>query len=292
MEDYVMKPRTLRLLACIAFTLMTTACSRDPKPGTVEAAVTGERLMRSMSDALAQSKAFSFETRERLEVVVPNGDHRTLHFMRKVRVRRPNGLYFELHGEEDTALDLAAYYDGRTLTVRRNQDAAWGETAVPGTLDEMLDDVSRRFGLPIPIADVVYASPYDAFIGRSTKGGFVGRETIEGLSYAKLEYADVFVDLRIWLSTTGSTLPRRVEIVYKRARTPLIQRLEFSNWKLDAPVADTTFSFQPPVGHGSVQFGKLIASVVSDLLPLEERGGYSTDGIDPAPQSVTGGAQK
>lgn len=38
----------------------------------------------------------------------------------------------------------------------------------------MLDDVARRYSLPVPIADVVYSVPYDAFIGRNTKGGFVG----------------------------------------------------------------------------------------------------------------------
>jgi hypothetical protein len=288
-----MKPRTRRVLACIAFTLLITACSRDPKPGTPEAAAAGERLMRSMSDALAQSKAFSFETKERLEVVAPNGDKRTLHFARKVNVRRPNGLFFELHGQEDTALDLAAYYDGRTLTLSRNPDAAWGQTAVPGTLDEMLDDVFRRFGLPVPIADVVYASPYDAFIGSSTKGGLVARETIDGVSCAKLDYADAFVESRIWLPTAGPTLPRRVEFVYKQARTPLTQRLEFTNWKLDAPVADTTFAFQPPAGHGAVEFSDFVASLVSHLLPVEEHAGSSAaDGVKPVSQSVSGGAQK
>ena len=171
-----MKPSIRRLLACIAFTLLMTACTRDPKAGTPEAEAAGERLMRSMSDTLARSQAFSFETTERLEVVAADGDKRMLRFARKVTVRRPNGLFFELHGQGDTVFDVAAYYDGRTLTLSRHPDAAWAQTAVPGMLDDMLDDVFRRFGLPVPIADVVYASPYDAFIGSSTKGGLVARK--------------------------------------------------------------------------------------------------------------------
>jgi hypothetical protein len=39
-----------------------TACSRDPQPGTPEAAAASERLMRSMSDTLSHSNAFTFET--------------------------------------------------------------------------------------------------------------------------------------------------------------------------------------------------------------------------------------
>jgi len=40
-----------RLLACIAAALVITitACSRDPKPGTPEAAAVGDRYMHSMS---------------------------------------------------------------------------------------------------------------------------------------------------------------------------------------------------------------------------------------------------
>ena len=69
-----------------------------------------------------------------------------------------------------TPLEIAAYYDGRTLTLSEKPDGKWAQTTVPGTLDEMLDDVARRFGLPVPIGDVVYSSPYDAFIGSIHEG--------------------------------------------------------------------------------------------------------------------------
>lgn len=48
------------------------------------------------------------------------------------------------------------------VTLSQRPDGAWAQTAVPATLDDMLDDVVRRFGLPVPIGDVVYSSPYDA----------------------------------------------------------------------------------------------------------------------------------
>ncbi len=62
-----MQPKTTRrLLVCVAVALLMTGCSRDPKLGTPEAAAVGERLVRSISDTLANSKAFSFETNERV----------------------------------------------------------------------------------------------------------------------------------------------------------------------------------------------------------------------------------
>lgn len=58
--------------------------------------------MRSMSDTLARSKTFRFETSHQLEVITPSGEKKAMHFTRKVTVRRPNALFFELHGKGDT----------------------------------------------------------------------------------------------------------------------------------------------------------------------------------------------
>ena len=276
------------LAACVAAALFITACSSnanvsssnpdagsptpgagspDPKPGTPEAEVAGERMMRTMSDTLARSRSFSFETSEQIEVVAPGGEKRTLSFTRKVTVRRPNALFFELHGKGDTALDLAAYYDGRTLSLSEKPDGAWAETNVPGTLDEMVDDVARRFNLPVPIGDVVYSSPYDAFIGSSTRGGFVKRETIDGVECARLDYGDEFVEVRLWLPVSGPALPRRLELVYKKAATPHLSQVNFTSWTLDAPVSDATFAFQQPRGREPDEFGNFVAGLFSRIVP-------------------------
>lgn len=256
-------------LLVTAFTLLMTACSRDPQPGTSEAAATSERLMRSMSDTLARCKAFTFETTERIEVIAPSGEKRALHFTRKTAVRRPNALFFELHRQGDMVYDVAAYYNDRTLALNDKLDGRWAQTTVPGTLDDMLDDVIRKFGLPVPIGDVVSDSPYDALIGNSAQGGLAAWETIDQTPCAKLAYADAFVEVRLWLPRSGPALPRRLEIAYKKAPIPLVSQLNFTSWKLDAPVTDATFTFQPPAGRDPVEFGDLVSVLVSRCLPAE-----------------------
>ncbi len=58
------------LFSCVAMVaLLATACSRDPKPGTPEAAAVGERFMRQMSDTLKNAPALSFATNEALDGV-------------------------------------------------------------------------------------------------------------------------------------------------------------------------------------------------------------------------------
>lgn len=70
--------------------------------------------MRSMSDSLANTKTFSFETSEHLDLLAPSGEKKTVSFTRKVTVRRPNEMFFELDGTGDGAPDIAAYYNDRT----------------------------------------------------------------------------------------------------------------------------------------------------------------------------------
>lgn len=257
--------RVPRYFVPMAVAILTTSvgCAKDPGPGTPEATALGDKYMHSMSDTLSQVKTFTFETDENLQIITPSGDKRQMQVARKVTVRRPNGVAFELHGKGDTAADIVAYYDGKTATLSSTKDGAWAQTSVPGTLDAALNDLAIRFGLPVPIGDVMYASPYDAFLGKKSKGGFVGRETIDGASYAILNYADDLVGVKLWIPSSGPALPRRLEITYKKAPTPLASKVDFTNWKLDAPVIDAMFAFQPPAGRPATDFGDFVYSILS-----------------------------
>jgi hypothetical protein len=250
------------LVVAILF-LAAPACSRDPAPGSPAAAAEGERLMRQMSDTLAKTPAFRFETNESLEQPGPPSSRRVWRFTRTATVRRPDALYFELRGTAGTSARVAAYFDGQTVSLRDDADGVWAQTSAPGTLDAMLDDVARRYSLPVPIADVVYSVPYEAFVGRSAKGGFDGRETLDGVACARLVYTDEFVEVRVWIPSAGRTLPRRVELVYKRAEGAPKARIDFTNWDLAPPIADGAFTFRPVAGTTQVAFERLVGGLLS-----------------------------
>jgi hypothetical protein len=223
--------------------------------------------MRQMSDTLARPPTFRFTTAESLEQIGPPVERRVFRFSRTVTVRRPDALFFELHGEAGTVVDVAAYYDGRTVSLRDNAHGVWAQTAVPGTIDGMLDDVARRYSVPVPIADVVYSVPYDAFIGRTTKGGFAGRETVDAVSCARLAYTDDFVDVQVWIPSSGQPLPRRVELVYKQAPGAPKARIDFTSWDLTPQIADGTFTFRPGEAAKQIPLEQFTSSLLSGGQP-------------------------
>lgn len=83
---------------------------------------------------------------------------------------------------------------------------------------------------------------------------------------AKLDYADEWVQVTLWLPDSGPALPRRLALVYKKSLTPLTTELTFTNWNLDAPAADATFAFQAPAGSASGDFSSFSAALVSRLI--------------------------
>jgi hypothetical protein len=253
----------LRSMLLVWTAVSVLACSRDPGPGTPAAAAEGERLLRQISNTLASAPAFRFTTDESLEPIGDSRGGRVLRFNRTVIVRRPDAMSFELDGSSDTPIDVSAFYDGRNVSLRDNVHGVWAQESVPGTLDEMLDDVARRFSLPVPIADVVYSNPYEALIGPNTKGGFVGRETIDGVSCAHLAYADDVVAVQVWIPSTGQSLPRRVELVYKQAPGAPAARMNFTNWDLEPAIADEAFTFQPGHANSQLAFEQFVARLLS-----------------------------
>ena len=247
--------------------LAVAACARDPEPGTPAAAAEGERLMRQMSDALAGLHAFRFTTEESIEQPASSIERRVFQFTRTVTVQRPSSLLFEIRGTAPVAMELAAYYDGRTVALRDKPSGVWAQAPAPGTIDEMLDDVAKRYALPVPIADVVYSVPYDAFIGRNTKGGFVGREVIDGARCAHLRYTDEFIDVQLWIPESGQPLPRRVKLTYKQTRGAPTAHLDFTNWDLAPQIADGTFTFQAGAAEKRIPFEQFTSRILSGRQP-------------------------
>ena len=172
-------------------------------------------------------------------------------------------MAFKVDGSGDTPADVSAYYDGTTVSLRENRHGVWAQTAEPGTLDEMLDDVARRYSLPVPIADVVYSNPYEAFIGRTSKGGFVGRETVNGIPCAHVKYADAFVDVGVWIASAGQPLPWRVELGYKQVPGTPKARIDFKSWDLAPEIAEGTFTFRPGESTKQVPFEQFVGVLLS-----------------------------
>lgn len=215
-----------------------TVLSQEPD------AVKGDAILKAMSLKLASAESFAFSTAEFHDVIKPNGQKSQLNMTRDVLVRRPNSFWTRYAGDRDWEM----WYDGKMLTGISPAKKVFIQHETPPTIDATMDMLAERLNLDLPMSDVLYSSPYDAFMDAQTKGGFAGKEKIDGSACNHLIYAGEVVDWQLWVDEKSS-LPCRLEMTYKKQTGPPFYRITFSRWNLKPQIKADAFLFKIPDGY-------------------------------------------
>lgn len=204
----------------------------------------GELLLKAMSRKLAEAKSFSFSTIEFHDRFKPSGEKVQINVTRDVIVRRPNGFWTKYSGDRD----FEFWYDGKLLTGISNERKIYIQREMPATLDEAMDMLAQRLNLDLPMSDILYSSPYDAFMDAQTQGGFKGNEKIESSTCSHLAYTGASVDWELWINEKDS-LPCKLEMKYKAEKGVSFYRITFSKWNLKPQVKPDAFASKVPDGY-------------------------------------------
>jgi hypothetical protein len=235
-------PLSVALVVCAALAT-TVGCSREPS--TPEAKrQRGDEIVRAMSDRLAQATTFTVETtdsRERSR----GGQKVTIRTTRQFTVRRPNRIAVHVTGDAD----IKGWYDGQKLTFVSDPQKVWVRVNAEPTIDATLDRLAERLAMPMPAADFMYSSPYDALIGSGSTGGYVGRETVDGVAAIHLAYQHPSVDWDLWVNEQGDQLPKKYRVTDKTLTPPRTVEVAFNKWQLGATVTDAAFAPVVPAGY-------------------------------------------
>jgi hypothetical protein len=229
--------RFVILVVCfIAFCNLAISQNTDPAQG--------EKLLKMMSRKLADAKLFTFSTSEFHDRFKPSGQKVQLTVTRDVIVRRPDGFWTKYKGDRD----FEFWYDGKMLTGISNEKKIYIQHEMPPTLDQAMDMLAQRLNIDLPMSDILYSSPYDAFIDDQTRGGFKDKEVIEGSSCNHLAYIGAAVDWELWINEKDS-LPCKLEMKYKGEKGVSFYRITFSNWNLKPQLKQDAFASKIPEGY-------------------------------------------
>jgi len=228
--------------ACVA-SLIVAGCSREPT--TPEAKrQRGDEIVKRMSDHLASAKTFTVETSD-TRTRSRGGKDVTIHTTRQLTVRRPDRLALRVSGD----MDLRGWYDGSKLTLVSDPQKVWARANAAATIDETLDRMADRLAMPMPMADFLYSSPYDALIGTQSTGGYVGTETVGGVACAHLAYKHPAVDWDLWIPETGDPLPKKFVVSNKTGTRARTTEVTFDKWTYGAEATDAMFTPDVPAGY-------------------------------------------
>ena len=240
-------PRQSALPFLLAIVLMAgSGCNRQQSLAPEAASAKGDALLKEMSKNVSSLQTFAYTVDERRQKPGAKGE-RTV--TRHVTVRRPNKVAFTGKGD---AGDTAGWYDGKQLTLVSHRDKVWARGPMPPTLDEALDFLSNEYDVQMAAADLLYSSPYDAFMTKDTVGGWVDTQKIGDRDCEHLAYRQPVVDWELWLSSDRK-LPCQLKVTYKQVPGSPSTLVTYRGGVETNQVTDDTFVPKVPDGYQRIK---------------------------------------
>jgi hypothetical protein len=237
-----------------------SAPAADVKPAAADAKpaieLRADELLRRMGDCLAQAQFFSVNAEIWQDVQLASGQRVQAGRTVELQVRRPNRFHAEVHS---TRRNRGLYYDGKTITLLNRVQNFYGSIPAPGTLDEALDAACERFGITMPLEDLIVSDPYQNAIHKAVSGTDLGPVMVLGVPCEHLAFSLGMVDWQIWIEDGARPVPRKIVITYRdEAGAPQYTAI-FSQWDFETKLPDFLFNFEPPSGAAKISVAEIKA---------------------------------
>lgn len=225
--------------------------------GTIPAAAApafdpeSDRILKSMSDFIAATPAFTVSTETSLEVVTRDGEK--LQFLTPVSasVRRPDRLFSKRDGD---LVDQRFYYDGKSLTLFNPAQNVFATVPAPPTLDAALDYARDELDIVAPAGDLIGTNAYAALTEDMYESRYLGMSTVAGQRCHHLAFRGNEVDFQIWVEDGKRPLPWRFVITSKKVAGAPQFTTQIVAWDLKPRLRDKDFEFTAPKGATGIEF--------------------------------------
>ncbi len=253
----------LAFVACAFAGLPAIAAPVEEAPPATNAPPTAEKpaidahadaLLRRMGDFLAQAPFYSVNAEVWQDVQLSSGLRVQAGRTIDLQVRRPNRLHAEVRS---TRHNRALYYDGTAITLLNRVHNFYGAIPAPASLDEALDVACERFGITMPLEDLIVSDPYRNAISNVVSGIELGPVTVLGVPCDHLAFSQATIDWQIWIEQGATPLPRKLVITYKDEEGSPQYTAILSRWDLQTKLPDFVFTFEPPHGVTKIDVSEI-----------------------------------
>ena len=224
-------------------------------PGEAEA----KKLLKAMTDYVAEQTAISFDYDVSLEVVTTDDQRLTLAASGNVELARPDKVRASRSGG---FADIETVFDGNTLTILGKNMNIYTKVAIPGSIDHLVDELREKYHRPLPAADLLVSNSYDELMEDVVDAKDLGSGVIGGTECDHLAFRKKDVDLQIWIAQGARPYPCRYDIATKVVPGSPEYSIQIRDWKAGKDVASGGFSLTLPSGARQVD--------VADLAKLKD----------------------
>jgi len=168
----------------------------------------------------------------------------------ELAVRRPNKLIMEINDNVHRRFT----FDGNQVTLMDYTFNTYAQATIAGTVDEALTTLAERFGVVIPLSDLVFGDLYSSLMGAVETGSYVGMQIIDGVDYHHLAFTQSNIDWQLWVKSGPRPIPRRLVITYKNEDGSPRFTANLTDWDTGTVFPDSMFRFTPPIDAGQIEF--------------------------------------
>lgn len=222
-------------------------------PATADEAFAKQRL-KAMSDYLSQQKAIVLDYDATLELVtadeqkigLASSGNIALSRPDKIRATRANGF---------TNVELV--FDGKTLSVLGKNANVFLQKEIPGTIDNLIDELRDKYQIPLPAADLLSSDPEKPLMDGVTNikdlgSGFIGGKECDHFAFRAPE-----VDWQIWIAQGEQPYPCRYTITSKTVAAAPQYTIDVRSWQTGPEAGSDSFAFTAPAGATQLPIEKV-----------------------------------
>jgi hypothetical protein len=220
----------------------TTAspATSPPAPPKIEPAALA--ILKAASDRLAGAQTMRFTARASYEHFALNGQPLVYMTVSEVSLHRPNRLRVTTPGDGEGTDFL---YDGKTMMAYVPDADTVAVGPAPPTIDAMVKQAYDQAAIYFPFVDVIVADPYKDITEGLVSAFVIGKSgAVGGTATVMLALATENVQAQVWIGVDDH-LPRMIRAVYPKETGMPRYEVEFSDWKLGGPIADSAFASIP-----------------------------------------------
>jgi hypothetical protein len=210
-------------------------------PGARADEADAKRLLKAMSDYLAAQKTISFGFDATLEVITKDDQKLALASSGAVTLNRPDKIRARRAGGH---ADVEMLFDGKTLTLSGKIANLYTQIDVPGTVDNLVDELREKYKRPLPAADLLLSNAYDELMADVTDVKDLGSGVIDGVECDYLAFRKEAVDWQIWIAQGDNPYPCRYVITSKDIPHSPQYSIQIRDWKTGSAVASDDFGFK------------------------------------------------
>jgi len=213
-------------------------------PANDQSTQNAKALLKAMSDYLASQKNISLSYDSVFEVVTDQKQKLQVATSGTVDLSRPDKIRTT---RKSGFSDTETVFDGKTVSIYGKGKNAYVQAEVPGTVDNLIDQLRDKFHRQLPGADLLGSNVYEALMTDVTDVKDLGSGVIDGKECDHLAFRAKDTDWQIWIAQGPAPYPCRYVITSKGVDQAPQFSMTIGDWKAGAAVQGS-YTFTPPAG--------------------------------------------